>query len=127
MLDSLNRETIEKALEGDDLAPAVRRVLELRLDGGQAAVRKLDALLIRAGDDDRVRGAFRYHGAGTGRWSAEGVQPQNLKRPKVEDINAAIAAVATGDYARMKKLYPRPLEVVGDCSRSAVTQLRATC
>ena len=77
----------------------VRRVLELRLGGAQAAVKKIDALLARAGDDDRVRGAFRYHGAATGRWAGEGFQPQNLKRPVVEDLDAAIAAVATGDYA----------------------------
>ena len=73
-------------------------MLELRLGGAQAAVKKIDALLARAGDDDRVRGAFRYHGAATGRWAGEGFQPQNLKRPVVEDLDAAIAAVATGDY-----------------------------
>ena len=102
------------------LPPPVRRVLELRLGGAQAAVKKIDALLARAGDDDRVRGAFRYHGASTGRWAGEGFQPQNLKRPAVEDLDAAIAAVATGDYEHVRKLYPRPLSVVGDCSRSMI-------
>ena len=98
----------------------MRRVLELRLGGAQAAVKKIDALLARAGDDDRVRGAFRYHGASTGRWAGEGFQPQNLKRPAVEDLDAAIAAVGTGDYEHVRKLYPRPLSVVGDCSRSMI-------
>jgi DNA polymerase bacteriophage-type len=118
---SLERKAIEKQLEKDDLSPAVRRVLELRLGGAQAAVKKIDALLARAGDDDRVRGSFRYHGASTGRWAGEGFQPQNLKRPTVEDIDAAIAAVATGDIAHVKKNYPKPLAVVGDCSRSMIT------
>ena len=45
----------------------MRRVLELRQGGAQAAVKKIDALLAHAGDDDRIRGAFRYHGAATGR------------------------------------------------------------
>jgi DNA polymerase len=67
-----------------------------------------------------MRGAFRYHGAATGRWAGEGFQPQNLKRPVVEDLVAAIDAVGTGDYAHLKKLYPRPLAVVGDCSRSMI-------
>ena len=98
----------------------MRRVLELRLGGAQAAAKKIDALLARAGDDDRVRGAFRYHGAATGRWAGEGFQPQNLKRPVIDDLAAAIAAVATGDYEHVKKLYPRPLAVVGDCSRSMI-------
>ena len=98
----------------------MRRVLELRLGGAQAAVKKIDALLARAGDDNRVRGAFRFHGASTGRWAGEGFQPQNLKRPVVEDLDAAIAAVATGDYEHVKSLYPRPLSVVGDCCRSMI-------
>ena len=86
----------------------------------KAAVKKIDALLARAGDDDRVRGAFKFHGAATGRWAGEGFQPQNLKRPVVDDLAAAIDAVATGDYAHVKKLYPRPLAVVGDCTRSMI-------
>ena len=76
----------------------MRRVLELRLGGAQAAVKKIDALFACADSDDRVRGAFRYHGAATGRWAGERFQPQNLKRPTVEDLDAAIAAIATGDY-----------------------------
>ena len=94
----------------------MRRVLELRLGGAQAATKKIDALLARAGDDDRIRGAFRYHGAATGRWSGEGFQAQNLKRPTVDDLDAAIAAVATGDYRAREELYPQPLSVVGDCT-----------
>jgi DNA polymerase len=67
-----------------------------------------------------VRGAFRYHGASTGRWAGEGFQPQNLKRPAVDDLAAAIDAVATGDYEHVRKLYPRPLSIIGDCSRSMI-------
>jgi len=70
VLGQLDRKSVGKELDRDDLLPAVRRALELRLGGAQAAVKKLDALLARAraGDDDRVRGAFRYHGASTGHW-----------------------------------------------------------
>jgi DNA polymerase bacteriophage-type len=117
---SLDRKAIERQLEKEDLPPLTRCVLELRLGGAQAAVKKIDALLARAGDDDRVRGAFRFHGASTGRWAGEGFQPQNLKRPVTKDLDTAIAAVATGDYKHVKLLYPRPLAVVGDCSRSMI-------
>jgi DNA polymerase bacteriophage-type len=118
-LRKLDRKAIERQLE-KELPPRVQRALELRAGGAQAAVKKIDALLARAGDNDRVRGAFRYHGAATGRWAGEGFQPQNLKRPVVEDLDAAIAAVSTGDYKHVKKSYPRPLAVVGDCSRSMI-------
>jgi DNA polymerase len=120
-LQKLDKAAIGRQLErAEELSTSVQRVLELRLGGAQAAVKKIDALLARAGTDDRVRDAFRYHGASTGRWSGEGFQPQNLKRPAVKDLIAATAAVATGDYAHVQKLYPRPLAVVGDCSRSMI-------
>jgi DNA polymerase bacteriophage-type len=98
----------------------VRRVLELRLGGAQAAAKKFDALLARVDDDNRVRGAFRYHGAATGRFAGTGFQPHNLKKPTVEDLDAAIAAVSTGSYARVRERYPKPLAIVGDCSRATI-------
>jgi DNA polymerase bacteriophage-type len=122
LVESLERKAIERQLVkgDDDLSPLIRRVLELRLGGAQAATKKIDALLARAGDDDRIRGAFRFHGAATGRWAGEGVQPHNLKRPVVDDLNAAIAAITTGNYQHVKNLYSKPLSVVGDCSRAMI-------
>jgi DNA polymerase len=117
---NLGHKAIERQLENGGLPPAVRRVLELRLGGAQSAVKKIDGLLERAGPDNRVRGAFRHHGASTGRWAGEGAQPKNLKRPIVADLDAAIAAVATGDYEHVRSRYPRPLAVIGDCSRAMI-------
>jgi DNA polymerase len=119
-LQKLDKKAIERQLEKDDLPAPIQRALELRLSGAQAAVKKLDALLARAGDDGRIRGGFRYHGAATGRWTGEGFQAQNLKRPVVDDLDAAINAVSTGDYAHVRSLYERPLAVVGDCSRAMI-------
>src|SRR5262249_56289328 len=92
VVDRLNRSAIEELIRGEDLPAPVRRVLELRQGGAQAAAKKITALLARCGSDDRIRGAFRYHGASTGRWAGNGLQPQNLKHPVTDDINAAIAA-----------------------------------
>jgi DNA polymerase len=116
---SLDRDTITEVLARNNLPEPVRRALQLRLDGAQAALRKIDALLLRAGADDRVRGAFRFHGAATGRWAGEGLQPQNLKKApdKIED---AVAAVATGNYLHVKECFPRPLEAVGSCTRAMI-------
>jgi DNA polymerase bacteriophage-type len=121
-LQKLDRKAIERQLQKgeDELSAPVRRVLELRSGGAQAAVKKINALLARAGADDRIRGGFRYHGAATGRWSGEGFQAQNLKKPVVDDLDAAITAVATGDYQHVRSLYTRPLAVVGDCSRAMI-------
>jgi DNA polymerase bacteriophage-type len=98
----------------------VQRALELRQDGGQAAAKKILSLLQHAGADNRVRGGFQYHRASTGRWAGEGFQPQNLKRPQVEDLEAAITAVATGNYEHVKSLYPQALSLIGDLGRSLI-------
>ena len=119
-VDTLDKDDIVELLLRDGLAAPVRRVLELRQSGGQAAAKKITALLARASDDDRIRNALRYHGASTGRWSGNGVQPQNLKHPVTEDINAAIAAVSTGSYAHVRSLYPQPLRVIGDLGRPMI-------
>jgi hypothetical protein len=121
-MDSLAREKVEEQLKSEGLTAPARRALELRHEGAQSATAKVDALLDHACSDDRIRGAFKYHGASTGRWSGEGFQPQNLKRPETEPegITAAIEAVATGDIAHVRKLYPKPLAIIGDLSRSMI-------
>jgi DNA polymerase len=118
--DSLDKAGIKDLLGADNLALGVRRALELRQSGAQAAAKKIDSLLARCDRDSRIRGALRYHGASTGRWAGNGVQPQNLKRPQIEDVNAAVAAIATGDYTYVRGLYPKPLAVIGDISRSMI-------
>lgn len=122
---SLGREVIEAVLERGDLVlpPVLRRVLELRLDGAHAAVHKLNKMLLCASqDDDRIRALYRFHGTSTGRFTGQVVQPQNLKRPTIEDLDGAIAAVATGDYEFVKRtLSQKPLAVIGDLTRSMIT------
>jgi DNA polymerase len=117
---SLDRKTVEALLKNDELPPVAHRVLQLRLNGGQAAARKLSTLLATVGNDGRIRGAFKFHAAATGRWGGSRFQPQNLKKSKLEDVEGAIVAVSTGSYEHVQKLYPRPLGVVGDISRSLI-------
>ena len=66
-------------------------------------------------------GAPRFHGASTGRWAGNGPQPQNLKRPLTEDIDAAVTAIAPAILNMSSKLYPQPLAIIGDISRSLIT------
>jgi DNA polymerase len=118
--DALDKAALATLLAQDSLPAPARRALELRRDGAQAASKKISALLARCSEDGRIRGAFRYHGASTGRWAGGGFQAQNLKRPATKDIDAAITAVSTGDYAHVRSLYPQPLAVIGDLGRSLI-------
>ena len=116
----LQKKTVATLLEDAELPSKVQRVLELRQDGGQAAAKKINTLLQRAGADGRIRGALQFHKASTGRWAGVGFQPQNLKRPEVEDLEAAISAVKTGEYEHVHSLYPQALSLLGDLGRSLI-------
>jgi DNA polymerase len=118
-VDDLQKKTVETLL-GAELPSNVRRARELRQDGGQAAVKKIGTLLQHASADDRVRGALQYHKASTGRWAGTAFQPQNLKHPGVEDLEAAICAVKTADFEHVRKLYPQALSLLGDLGRSLI-------
>jgi DNA polymerase len=108
------------ALLAHQPAEEIRQLLELRREGAQAAARKLDALLAGADTDHRLRGAFRFHGAATGRWSGSRFQPQNLKKPSTTNLDAAIAAVRAGELENVRTI-GAPLSLVGDLSRNMIT------
>jgi len=120
VVTDVQKTTIKRALTRKSLSPEVRRVMELRLDGAHAAAAKLETMRAWRNGDGRARGTFRYHGASTGRWTSFGIQVQNMKRPEVEDIGAAIEAVATGDLDHLRHQYPRPMSVVGDVARAMI-------
>lgn len=93
---NLKAETVEETLAGD-LKPNVRRVLELRQELALVAMKKYTAALDRVNEDDRLRGAFHFFGAHTGRWAGRGVQLQNLPSATIkpqgdEHVDTAIAA-----------------------------------
>ena len=97
----------------------VKRLLELRQQGAQAASRKLESLIVGIDADHRLRGTLRYHGASTGRWSGARFQPQNLKKAQTKDIDAALAAVRSGDLESVRAI-GAPLAIVGDISRNMI-------
>jgi DNA polymerase bacteriophage-type len=118
--ESLTEESVKVLLERTDLPPDVRRVLELRQSGAQAAANKVGAFLNHSCDDGRARGAFIYYGARTGRWTSRGIQVHNLKRFECDNVADLIAAVHSRDIGRVRSVHPQPLELIGDLSRSTV-------
>lgn len=122
-VNSLSKTTIPELIADPKTPKLAKEVLELRLAGAQAATKKVDAFLDRRSADGRVHGAFRYHSAGTGRWSSHGTQVHNLKRLVEEDatkIEAAVGDLMTSDYQLLKTKYARPLQIVGDNIRTVI-------
>jgi CHC2 zinc finger/Toprim domain len=121
VVTSLQKETVRKALTLKALSPAVRRGLELRREGAHSAAKKLKKMRAWMSEDDRVRGVYRFCGASTGRFTSVGLQMQNLKRPGVKDMAAAIEAVATGDLNHLRSRFAEPMSVLGDIGRALVS------
>lgn len=101
----------------------IRRVLRMRAAHAMKAVDKYYSMALMAGEGNRLRGMFMYHGAGTGRWSSSGVQLQNLFRPHpLVDPLTAIDAFSARDVDWLHTLYPdvHPMTVLASCVRSAL-------
>src|SRR5262249_49246390 len=120
--DCLEADDIETLLAGDLPHPGVRSALEIRLQAAQSAASKIERMLKTRCADGRVRNLYKIYGAVTGRWSGEGFQPQNLKRPELlkadEAVDKASAMVLAGDYAAIKERYGDVMGVIGDLCRS---------
>ena len=58
----------------------VQIALDLWQEASRASVNKLKAAKTCVGGDGRARGLLLFHGANTGRWSGQLLQPQNLPR-----------------------------------------------
>lgn len=119
--DNLRAETLEETLEDEDFDPTteVGRALTLKKQISYASLKKIPAMINCAGPhDNRVRGTLTFHGAGTGRWSATLVQPQNFKRPTIDETEAVYAAISDGCSAEwLSEIYGNPLEMISSSVR----------
>jgi DNA polymerase len=109
----------------------VRRALEIRALAASASVKKLAALERCVCGDHRARGALRYHGAGTGRWSGQLLQPQNFPRGtlKIKDAkgrehavapDVLVDAIMSGDADYVAAVVGSPIEAVVSGLRHAI-------
>lgn len=132
-LEDARAATIERFLDTQqaELLPVeVRSLLSTRLKANRASVAKYSAVLKRASPDNRLRWTITFNGAGTGRDTAAGVQPQNLARPvyvgeKYKDLtmDAAVDIVKSG---LTEMHFDDPMQLLSDCVRGVLVP-RAGC
>lgn len=110
------------ALAGDLPAP-VRTALLLRREAGKSSTAKLKAMVESASADSRIRGAFQYHGAATGRWAGRRVQFQNLPRPELKptQVEDALRLMREGKRDEVELVYGPVLGTISSCIRGVVS------
>lgn len=120
-VEDLQASTVEQLLRGD-IDDAVRSALEARQQLSRSSLAKLDALDRACCEDGRMRGAFVYHGAGTGRWTGRLFQPQNLPRPTIsaDEIDQARVHARTLDADTFAMLYDDVSGTLASCIRSLI-------
>lgn len=74
-----------------------QRIIMTRECIAQASTAKYDRMLETVCEDGRIRGEFKFYGAGTGRFAGQNVQIQNLKKNHFEDIEKSRTEYFTGE------------------------------
>lgn len=98
--------------------PRFRRLLEIRQALGKAAVKKLPQFIAQASPDGRCRSNLCYHGAGTGRWTAKGIQLQNLpSRGLAIEADEVPTALSMARLGMFRAVYDLPYETATACIR----------
>lgn len=123
-LPDMQAETVQQALLDPLEDEATTKILTLYSKLSYAAVKKIPAMLDWACPDDRMRGVFKYYGAGTGRWSSGGPQLQNAKKPSGDMkgiTDAAYRYLCNGATPEgLDTLFGDPLEVIASSVRHFV-------
>jgi DNA polymerase bacteriophage-type len=95
-LPDLTGDTLKRRLEDPELPESVKILIAIRLEAGMASSSKYKALANAVSPDGRLRNSLQFAGASrTGRWAGRVFQPQNMKRPDMEqeEIDLAIEAI----------------------------------
>lgn len=102
----------------------VRLALDLRRAAAKSSLAKYTAMANSVCRDGRVRGAFNYHGASTGRWAGRLIQLHNMPRigdgaADVEEMLDVLARHTPGAAAmQLAKRFEQPLDVLSKALRS---------
>lgn len=118
-VEKLTKETVPQLLEKTS-CETVTRLLQIRQQMAKSSVKKYEAMARILCADDRVRGIHQYYGAGrTGRWAGRLVQPQNMPRNELKDLDLARALVREGDADMTELLFGNVPDTLSQLVRTA--------
>ncbi len=105
-LPNAQKATVDEYLEGLDESVDAHPLVHARRALANIVAGKLEAARNRVSDDGRLRDSFMYYGGHTGRWSAKGVQLQNLTRVEWHDQDSlADWLLAGGGLSEFKAVF----------------------
>lgn len=123
-MENMQAKTIKDlvALRGHELEPKTRELLLLRIEGGKASTKKLKKIIQVVCIDGRVRGAFLYWGASTGRLAGRLIQPQNFTRGeyKPAQLDALFKLILLEDPDAIEIIHEWPIDALAQGMRGYI-------
>lgn len=118
--ESLTKDIVKGLIkETDD--QEIQEFLEIRQQLGKTSVSKYDAIKRAINEDNRVRGILQFYGAErTGRWAGRIIQPQNLPRNNMKNIDMVRELVIVNDFDLLEMLYGNLMQVFSELIRTAI-------
>ena len=118
--ESLTKDVVKDLIKETDDAE-VQEFLELRQQLGKTSVSKYDAIARAINDDDRVRGILQFYGAErTGRWAGRIIQPQNLPRNNMSNLDEVRDLIINNEFELLELLYGNLMQVFSELIRTAI-------
>lgn len=110
-ITDLRKSTVEDWIKNVD-NPKLKRVLEIRSQGGKSSTAKLESIKSRVCEDGRVRDILVYHGASTGRWAGAGIQVQNFPRGVGYNSDMVLDCILLNDLDAFEMMYPDVINAI---------------
>jgi len=118
-IGSLSKETIPTLLKSVS-SEAAKQMLELRQQLSKTSVKKYAAMQKIICADNRARGIHQYYGANrTGRWAGRLVQPQNMPKNNLKDLELARQLVVDGNLDMMEMIYGNVPATISELIRTS--------
>lgn len=115
----MRKDTLPDILKNTDSA-AAKRVIKLRQEMSKTSLKKYASMLKALGPDQRVRGLFQFIGANrTRRWGGRLIQPQNLPKNSLPDLDLARQLVRAGDLDTLEFLFGNVPDTLSQLIRTA--------
>ena len=85
----------------------------------KTSVKKYEAMERAVCQDERIKGLLQFYGAITGRWAGRILNPQNLPRNNMKDLDLARKLLRTGNYEALELLFDSVPDVLSQLIRTA--------
>lgn len=117
-MDTMQAAEVERVIADPETPDKVRRILENRMECTRAGTKKLQTMLNCVSKDGRVRGAFWYSSASTGRWGSSRVQFHNFQKP--DDNYPQDEVLHLLQNNGLELIYDRPLTAIAKSIRGFI-------